>query len=111
MRILVANTPRMYRESLAIAIHRHNADFEVMMADPESLDGEAERFGPHALVRDDDGTGLGVPDGVVCRIAIDGHVNARISVDGRVSELYGVGVTDLLAAIDETEGLLSGDGG
>jgi hypothetical protein len=101
----------MYRESLGIAIHRHNADFEVMIADPESLDGEAKRFGPHALVRDDDGTELGVPDGVVCWIAIDDHVNARISVDGQVSELYDVCVIDLLAAIDETERLLSGDGG
>ena len=53
MRILVANTPLMYRESLAMAIHRHNPDFEVMMADPASIDGEAERFGPHVLVRDD----------------------------------------------------------
>jgi hypothetical protein len=54
MRILIANTPLMYRESLALAVHRHNPDFEVMIADPASMDGEAERFGPHALIRDDD---------------------------------------------------------
>jgi hypothetical protein len=41
MRILIANTPLMYRESLALAIHRNNPNFEVMIADPGSLDGEA----------------------------------------------------------------------
>ena len=51
MRILVANTPLMYRETLALTIHRHNPDFEVMIADLTSMDGEAERFGPHALIR------------------------------------------------------------
>ena len=61
MRILIANTPLMYRESLALAVHRHNPDFEVMIADPASLDEEAERFGPHALVRDD-GIEVGSPD-------------------------------------------------
>jgi hypothetical protein len=41
MQILVANTPRMYREALALAAHRHNPDFEVRMADPASVDEEA----------------------------------------------------------------------
>jgi hypothetical protein len=49
MRILVANTPLMYRETLAMAIYRHNPHFEVMIADPASMDGEATRFGRHPL--------------------------------------------------------------
>ena len=44
MRILVANTPRMYRE--ALAAHRHNPDFEVRMADPASVDEEAAHASP-----------------------------------------------------------------
>jgi hypothetical protein len=52
MRILIANTPLMYRESLALAVHRHNPHFRVMIAEPASLDGEATRFAPHALVRE-----------------------------------------------------------
>ena len=63
MRILVANTPLMYRETLAMAVHRHDPDYEVMMADPASMDGEAERFRPHTLVRDDDGIGWARPTG------------------------------------------------
>ena len=112
MRILVANTPLMYRESLALAIHRHNPVFEVMIADPASMDGEAERFGPHALVRDDDGIEVGSPDGVVCwvGIMIDDHLKARISIDGKVSEIHEVGMDELLAALDEAAKFVSENG-
>jgi hypothetical protein len=109
MRILIANTPLMYRETLALAILRHNPDFEVMIADPASLDWEAERFAPHALVRDDDGIEVSSPDGVVCwvGIIIDNHLKARISVNGRVSEIHEVSLDELLTALDETAMLLS----
>ena len=82
MRILIANTPLMRRESLAPAVHRHNPDFEVMTVGPASMDGEAERFGPHTLIRDDDGIEVGLPDGFACSVGIiDDHHKARISVD------------------------------
>jgi hypothetical protein len=99
----------MYRETLALAILRHNPDFEVMIVDPAFLDGEAERFAPHALVRDDDGIEVSSPDGVVCwvGIIIDNHLKARISVNGRVSEVHEVSIDELLAALDETAMLLS----
>jgi len=104
MRVLIANTPLMYRESLALAIHRHNPDFEVMIADPESLDGEAERFAPQAIVRDDNGLDVGAPDGVILwvGILIDDHLKARISVDGRATEIHEVSLEELMAALDET---------
>jgi len=109
MRILIANTPLMYRESLALAVHRHNPDFEVMIADPVTMDGEAERFGPHALVRDDDGIELNSPDGVVCwvGIMIDNHLHARISIDGMVSEIHEVSLYEMLAALDEVTKVVS----
>jgi hypothetical protein len=109
VRILIANTPLMYRESLALAILRHDPDFEVMIADPASLDAEAERFGPQALVRDDNGVELDVPDGIVCwvGIIIDDHLNARVSVDGRVSEIHDASLDEIFAALDETKKLLS----
>jgi hypothetical protein len=112
MRILIANTPLMYRESLALAIHRHNPDFEVMISDPVSMDGEAERFGPHALVRDDDGIEVGSPDGVVCwvGIIIDDHLKVRISVDGEVSEIHEVSLDELLAALDKVAQFVSDKG-
>ena len=112
MRILIANTPLMYRETLALAILRHNPDFEVMIADPASLDGEAERFAPHALVRDDDGIEVSSPDGVVCwvGIIIDNHLKARISVDGEVSKVHEVGLDEVLSVLDRVARLVTGEG-
>ncbi|HSL01199.1 MAG TPA: hypothetical protein VK869_12760 [Rubrobacteraceae bacterium] len=112
MRILIANTPLMYRETLALAVHRHNPDFEVMMADPASMNGEAERFSPHVLVRDDDGVEVASPDGVVCwvGIIIDDHLKARISIDGKVSEIHEVSLYELLTALDEATKFVSHNG-
>jgi hypothetical protein len=81
MRILIANTPLMRRESLAPAVHRHNPDFEVMTVGPASMDGEAERFGPQTLIQED-GIEGGLPDGFACWVGIiDDHLKAPISVD------------------------------
>jgi hypothetical protein len=111
MRILVANTPLMYRQTLALAIHRHDPDFEVLIADPASLDGETERFRPHVLVRDDDGIEVGSPDGVVCWVGviIDNHLKARVSMDGEVSEVHEVSLEELLATLEEAAELVSGE--
>lgn len=113
MRIVVANSPRMYRESLAISILRERPDFEVLIVPPHELDGQVERFGPHAFVRDDDGVETGAPEGVLMwvGIAIDDHLNARICVDGEISELYDVSFEELLRALDEVAERLSGGGG
>jgi hypothetical protein len=99
----------MYRESLALSIQRERPNFEVLIAAPENLNGEVERLAPHALVRDDDGVETTSPDGVICwvGIIIDNHLNARISVDGRISEVYDVSLKEFLAALDEAQGLIS----
>ena len=113
MRVLIANTPLMYRESLALAIQRARPNFEVLVAAPEELDGNLERLSPHALVRDDDGIETWSPNGVVCwvGIIIENHLNARISVNGRISEIHDVSLEGFLAALDETARLLSDDTG
>ena len=113
MRVLVANTPLMYRESLALSIRQQYPTFEVLIADPAKVDGEVERFTPHALVRDDDGVQTWSPNGVVCwvGIIIDNHLNARISVDGQISEIHDVSLHELLAALGEAQALISANEG
>ena len=113
MRVLVANTPLMYRESVALSIQRARPNFEVLLAEPEKLNGEVESLAPHALVRDDDGVETSSPDGVVCwvGIIIDNHLNARISVNGRVSEIHDVSLEEFVAALDETERLVFANAG
>ena len=119
MRILVTISPRLYREAIALSIHRHRPDFEVLLASTDSLDGEAERFAPHALVQDADEEGLppGVPDGLVCRVQVlktTERMDAAIELGGATSELRDISLEELFAALDEAEmlSLLSqGDGG
>ena len=109
VRVLVANSPLMYRESLALAIQRARPHFEVLIANPKTLDGQIESLAPHALVRNDDGVQMDSPDGVVCwvGIIIENHLNARISVNGQISEIHDISLEEFLAALDETERLIS----
>jgi hypothetical protein len=118
VRILVTISPRLYREVLALPIHRHRPDFEVLLAPPGSLDEEVERFGPHVLVQDAGEAGLPIkmPYGVVCRVRIlkAERIYATIELDGATSELRDVSLEELFAALDEAEMLSlpsQGDGG
>lgn len=111
MRILVTVKPRMYRETLALALHQHRPDAEVMLAPAESLDGEVEEFGPDLLVRSDkDEFGPDYLDAIVCRIEIlysDG-MGARVNLDGRIWEIEDMSVDDLLKVLDEVERFIPG---
>ncbi len=115
MRILITITPRMYREVLALSIHRRRPDFEVLLAPPGSLDGKAERFGPHVLVQGPGEAGLPptLPDGVLCRIQLldTGRMDVTIELDGTVSEVHDVCLEDLFEVLEETESLSHRDVG
>ncbi len=105
----------MYREALALSIHRHRPDFEVLLAPPDYLDGEAERFGPHVLVQGADEAGLppALADGVVCRVKIlvGDRIDATIDLDGTASEVHDVCLEDLFEVLEEAESLSQGDDG
>ncbi len=109
MRILVAVEPRMYREVIALSLHQHRPDAEVLICPPESLAREMGRYGPHLLVLDDNGASA--PDGpseVLYRVEIllGASMDARISVDGRAREVKDVCTEDLLAVVDEAEKMI-----
>jgi hypothetical protein len=114
VRILVTITPRMYREVLALSIHRRSPKFEVLLAPPWPLDGKAERFGPHVLVHDADEAGLppAVAEGMVCRVRIlkTDRIDAIIELDGTTSEVRDASLGELFLALEGTERLLSGSG-
>ena len=50
MRVLVAISPRMYRETVALCIFRNRSDLDVRMAPPEYAAGELASFRPHLLI-------------------------------------------------------------
>ena len=86
VQVLITFTPLVYREVLALSIHRHRPDFEVLLAPPGSSDGRTKRFRPHVLVQDakEAVALLGLPDGVVCRIRMltTERVDATVELDG-----------------------------
>src|SRR3712207_2382248 len=50
MRVLVTVSPLMYREAIALSLHRHRPGFEVRLAPPEATQEQVREFGPHLLV-------------------------------------------------------------
>lgn len=109
MRILVTVKPRMYRESLALSLHRNRPHFEVMIAPDASLDGQAGGFRPHLLVRNDtDGVDMDLMGDIRCWIEIlysDG-MDARVSLDDEVWNITDITTEDLLEIADQTEELM-----
>jgi hypothetical protein len=115
VRILITITPRIYRELLALSIHRRRPDFDVLLAPPWPLDRKVERFEPHVLVQDSAETGLppALAEGVVCRIRIlkTERIDATIELDGTTTEVRDACLEDMFVAIEEAERLSSGVGG
>jgi hypothetical protein len=109
MRVLVGNSPQMYRQILALCIRAHRPDFEVLIADPLGLDEEVERFAPHVVVRDDDGVETYSPDGVVCWVGIivDNQLHVRISLNGGLSEIRDVSLEEVIAVLEAAAELIS----
>jgi hypothetical protein len=116
VRILITITPRLYRETLALCIHRRRPDVDVLLAPPWPLDGRAERFRPHVLVQDADEAGLppALEGGVVCRVRVIKKpecIDATIEVDGRISEVREACLEDLFVTLEDAETLAQWDGG
>jgi hypothetical protein len=112
IRVLVALSPRMYREAVALSIQQGRPGLvDVRLAPPEAMEEELESFRPHLLVHNEasaDARDGAVPvsetalQAVPYRIEVlysDG-MDARISADGRVTELPDACTEDLLAAVD-----------
>ena len=111
LRVLVTVEPRMYREALGLAVQRNRPEAEVMLVSADALDGQVDGFEPHVLVRND--TDGEVPErllgSVVCRVEVlftDG-LAVRVSVGGRSYQIEDAGIEDLIALVDEAEGLAS----
>lgn len=110
MRILITVEPLIYREAIALAIHRDRPDVEVLISSPVGLDGQADVFKPHLFIRNDtDGADMRLQAGALCWIEIlysDG-LNARIRLDGKVWEIEDISVEGLLALVEQTERLIA----
>ena len=110
MRILLAVSPLMYRETLAHVIRTNRPNAQVHLAEPEDLAREAASFGPHLIVCSDDAQevqGVGVPSWVVLRY-YQNHMSASVVLDGRGPYLIeDISIEDLLRVIDEAQRLVA----
>ena len=116
VRVLVTVEPKMYREAIALAVQHHRPDAEVLLAPESVADGQVSGFVPHLLVRNDGGDGF-VPEelleGVVCRAEVlyTDSMATRVSLaDGRSYTIEDACMDDLLALVDDAEGLVSRSG-
>jgi hypothetical protein len=112
VRVLVTVEPRMYREAIALAVHRGRPKAEVMLLPEEGLDGQVKDFAPHVLVRNDSDRAVAeeLLGSVVCRMEVlytDGMA-AQVSVGGSSYRIEDATIEDLLALVDEAEELVSG---
>ena len=104
MGILVAITPRLYREAIALSICQHRPGYEVSIAVLRDVEEEVRVFAPRLLVHTDaDGLDPGVLRGVPCRIEVlfSDSMSTRNSVDGRVEESLDISTDVLLRVADE----------
>ena len=113
VRVLVTVEPRMYREALAFAVQRNRPEAEVMLVSEEIMDGQVEDFAPHVIVRNDSDEAFPeeLVGSVVCRMEVLYTANgmaARVSVGGNSHTIEDASIEDLLAIVDEAEGLVSG---
>ena len=112
VRVLVTVEPRMYREALALAVHRNRPEAEVMIVSEEVMNGQAEDFAPHVLVRNDSDEAFpeGLLGSVVCSMEVlfTNGMAARVSVGGNSYTIEEATMEDLLALVDEAEELVSG---
>jgi hypothetical protein len=112
VRVLVTVEPRMYREAIALALHRARPHSEVMLAPENVLDGQVGEFAPHVLVRND--SDREIPEGQLGSVVLSVEVlytdgmSARISVGARSYTIEDATMDDLISLVDEAEGLASG---
>ena len=118
IRVLVSLSPRMYREAIALSIHRNRPGLDVRSAPPEDGERELTAFVPHLLVHNDNAP---IPEaalaGVPYRVEVlyTDSMHSRTHVGGRAEEVGDIGVGGLLGVVDEAmglpeEGFHSGDG-
>lgn len=110
MRILVTIKPRMYREALAVVLYGHRPDDEVVLGEPESIEGILAGFAPDLVVRNDtDGASLESLAGVAqIEVLYSDGMDARVVVGGQVREKKDMDVDELLRVVDEVGGMISG---
>ena len=107
MRVLMAIGPRVYRDAIGNAIRELRPHVEVVILEPDEVEGAVARLDPDLVICD--GSASPNTDGRSAWVEYDPHEQppATVSLDGQHTELEEVELKDLLSVVDEAEALSS----
>ena len=101
LRIVVANEPRSYRDSLAVALRCLRAELEIMTAEPADLSAEIARLLPQLVICSWLTSAVEDQVGAWIVLPADRAAPAVISVDGERRVLAEAHLQDLVAVADQ----------
>jgi hypothetical protein len=102
----------MYREAIALFLHSHRPDAEVLLAPPEATDDQVRSFRPDVIMRNDnDGAPADALARVMSKIEVlySDSMDSQVSLDGESSKVKDMSMDDLLRVLDELEDMISGE--
>jgi hypothetical protein len=105
VRILLANEPRSYRETLAAAFRILKPNSVVFVADPDKLDGEVERLNPQLVICSRTTPTVEAQSLAWVELYPEYSSASVVSVGGERSTVAWIELADLLLVIDRTESL------
>ena len=108
LRILLANEPRSYRETLAAAIRILKPNIEVFVIDPDKLDSEVERLSPQLVICSNVTPTVKNQSLAWVELYPEYSSESVVSVGGERLTITWIELTDLLSIIDRTERLGKG---
>jgi hypothetical protein len=105
LRILLANEPRSYRETLAAAFRILKPNTEVFVIDPDKLDSEVERLSPQLVICSRATPTVKTQSLAWVELYPEFGSVSVVSVGGVRSMIAWIELADLLRIIDRTESL------
>jgi hypothetical protein len=105
LRILLANEPRAYRETLAAAFRLLRPNTSVFVCDPDKLNGEVERLRPHLVICSRTTPTVEAQSLSWVELYPEYSSVSVVSVGGERSTIAWIELADLLRVIDRTESL------
>ena len=100
LRVLLANEPRSYRESIAAVFRQLRPELRVEVTEPEALEGHVEQLRPHVAIFSH------ATDEVRHRVPVwvelyPGHAAGSVAYEaGKRTEFAEIQLQDLLAIVD-----------
>jgi hypothetical protein len=107
MRVLIAITPAMYQQTLALFLKEYRPSAKVETTDLANLNPEVERFGPDLLICHETSTEIRKRVFSWIEIRYTNSLDAIVSVEGKETRIEDIDIEELLGVLDQTEELVS----